>query len=541
VNSSLTALSWEILKRGRLAICGIFALLLGASFLGAVMRDHASAGKVEAIFFLLLVMSLVLVFGVFHYAEFNPRTNWHGFPYRLFALPVPTSILAGWPMLLAVMSVMLVYLAWQHLVFASLGRPLPLWPGLVSAVGIVCYQALIWSLAGFRVTRVVALALAGIIFMNLGMLPMMASTLRWPEKSTAIFGNIVLPALTLGAYFAAWLCLTQQRHGHARGRGLLKAWLRRLLDNLPQRHTDFASPAAAQFWFEWRRSGLLLPICTGFVLIAVFAPVSWLTRSDADATLRTLGWALILPALLALGIGKGFSKPDFWSAELSLPQFVTVRPLPSGELIITKMKVAALAAAASWLQVLLFLACWLPLWANRAQLQELWAAAVILWGPARLAVILILACFAGVILTWRFMISGLWIGLSGDRKRYVAAAILQAFAVVFAIWLAIYSVQHWKWSSMERTVSFAETFLGCAVFAKVWLAGFSWRPISLARAWSYLFAWTVASGALLALGLLTCPDIFWLKPLVILFTLLPVPLARLGLARLALTKNRHRN
>ncbi len=86
-----------------------------------------------------MVSSFFLVFGIFNYAEFNPGKNWHGFPYRLFTLPVPTRVLVACPMFLGVMAVSLVYLAWAKLVFAPLGKNLPPWPALVLGVGIICF------------------------------------------------------------------------------------------------------------------------------------------------------------------------------------------------------------------------------------------------------------------------------------------------------------------------------------------------------------------------------------------------------------------
>src|ERR1700748_691798 len=75
--------------------------------------------------------------------------------------------------------------------------------------------------------------------------------------------------------------------------------------------------------------------------------------------------------ILAFPLGKGFSKADFWSNDLSLPASVSVRPLANGEIIVIKMKVAALSAGISWLLVLIFLSLWIPLWADLAPLMIL--------------------------------------------------------------------------------------------------------------------------------------------------------------------------
>src|SRR6185295_7785356 len=102
--------------------------------------------------------------------------------------------------------------------------------------------------------------------------------------------------------------------------------------------------------------------------VLVIGPISWLLRNDHAITLWILGWTLAMPMLLALPIGKGFSKPDFWSGDLSLPPFVAVRPFATGNLVVVKMKVAALSAIFAWLPVIVFLGLWLPCWADLSDL-----------------------------------------------------------------------------------------------------------------------------------------------------------------------------
>jgi hypothetical protein len=45
-------------------------------------------------------------------------------------------------------------------------------------------------------------------------------------------------------------------------------------DLLPRRRKQFSSPAAAQFWFDWRRSGLILPLSIAAILVFVIVPMS---------------------------------------------------------------------------------------------------------------------------------------------------------------------------------------------------------------------------------------------------------------------------
>jgi hypothetical protein len=538
----MLALAWEMWRRGRNLAWLAVGIIAACSLSARLASDKTRAFEnFMPFYYLLMIISLALVFGIFHNAEFNPRKNWHGFPYRLFTLPVPTWVLVGCPMLLGVVSVELVYFAWAQFVFEPLGSRISLWPAAVLGVGLPCYQALVWSLAGFRITRLVVLALAGMLFMDIGALPAFRSILTFPLEKAFTALSLLLVGLAGGAIVGGWFSVERQRRGGGRGRGWFQAQIGRMLDALPRRRREFASPAGAQFWFEWRRAGLLLPVCTGAALILIFAPVSWFTRRDSMATLLTLAWALVLPVILALVIGQGFGKPDFWSGDISLPPFLAVRPLAEGEIVVTKMKVALMSTALAWLPVLGFLALWLPLWANTLELREWWTAGLALRGAGGLCAILTLCLALALMLTWRGMVGGLWVGLSGSKKQYVAAMMLQIVAAGFAIWSVFFFLDHFDWKRLEQYVFWLQWALALAIAAKLWLAVFSWRKISPARTGKYALIWAAGTAVVVALGWLVCPNVFWLKPLVIMAALLPFPLARLGLAPGALERNRHRS
>ena len=541
MRSPLTALTWEIWGQSRRSVWLLAGVISTGMLLARIVTGKPNAFEnIEAVFWLLMVSSFFLVFGIFNYAEFNPGRNWHGFPYRLFTLPVPTRVLVACPMLLGVVAVSLVYLAWAKLVFAPLGKVLPFWPALVLGVGIICYQALVWSLAGFRIIRMIVLGLVGLLLMDFAIMPAYPELMvQWPLNKVLHLLTLVLIGFTVIAFLGAWFSVERQRRGGARGRGLLQEQIGRLIDALPRRTRGFASPAAAQSWFEWRRGGIVLPVCSGAVLLLVFGPVSWLTRKNSEMTLWTLGWVLALPVILSSVIGKGFTKPDFWSRDLSLSPFLAIRPLASGEMVVTKMKVAALSVATTWLLALTFLLLWLPGWANTTGLKEQWDTLLALHSPLAAWAILILFLWAAVVLTWRGMVGSLWVGLSGDMRRWVASAILQILAVIVIFWV-IARLKDSGWRHVDRNVSLMGWTLALIATLKLWVAVFSWKKISPGRVWKYVLIWTGGTLCLVALGRLVCPNIFWLKHLFILAALLPFPLARLGFAPGSLTKNRHR-
>jgi hypothetical protein len=537
----ILALIWEIWRRGRRLAWLCAGLLTVCSLSAWLASDKARVFEnFEALYYLSMIISLALVFGIFHNAEFNPRKNWHGFPYRQFTLPVSTWILVGCPMLLGVTTLELVYFAWAYLVFAPMGRTISLWPAWVMAAGLPSYQAIVWGLAGFRVTRLVVLALAGAVFMDIGALPAYSWVLTVPVSKVVTLSSLLLVVLGLSAIIGGWYSVENQRRGGGRGRGEFKARINQVIDALPRRRADFSSPAGAQFWFEWRRSGLPLPASVCAALVLIFLPVSWFTRMDSEAAPFILAWALALPIILASVIGHGFSKPEFWSGDLALAPFLAVRPLAACEIVIVKMKVALLSAVLTWLPVLAFLALWLSKWANTTELRDLRQAGLVLRAPAALYAILLLGLAFFMLLTWRALVVGLCEGLSGNVRRYSAAIILRVAATIFGIWSVFYVKDHFDWGHAAQYTAWLQWALALAVAGKLWLAVYSWRTTNPKRTANYALIWTACTGAVVALALLVCPNVFWLKPLVLMAALLPFPLVRIGFAPGALEQNRHR-
>jgi len=222
--------------------------------------------------------------------------------------------------------------------------------------------------------------------------------------SESFLGSIVASCAVI-AFLVAWIYIDRQRSGGAAGRGWIRLISEELADRLPRWNRPFRSPAGAQLWFEWRRNGLLLPMFIGGLLAFVIGPLSWYLRNEPGAALRILATTLAMPIILALPVGKAFSKPDLWSSDLSLPSFVAVRPLATSELVIVKMKVAALSAAISWLLVFAFLLIRFPL-AESVR----WVAPVVI---------------GGTFVTWRLAAS---VGSRRDSHRSTGAHRPRAFS-----------------------------------------------------------------------------------------------------------------
>lgn len=549
MNSPLAALAWEIWNRGRrsarlavgcLAVCALINLVVvRASALGPELFN--------TLFGMLMTLSFLLMMGIFNYTEFSFSREWNGFPYRLFTLPLRTWQLVALPMLLGVASVELLYVAWIKLVWTHQQIPIAGWPAVVLGAYMIFYQTALWSLAGFRIVRLLALSLGGVSSIAVVCLPIFDKIVPspWFSEKRLI---AIMSVLSFLAFIAAWRTVARQRCGGGFRRNWVKVLMEHITDVMPRRTWDFSSPTAAQFWFEWRRAGLLLPACTAFVVVVIFCPFSWAYRHDPKATMDILVRLSAMPLILAFAIGKAFVKPELWSTDFALSPFLAVRPFSSEEFVISKLKVAALSVALTWLFIFAFIALWLPLWADPKDLNALLNEFRMLYPHSwQTIIVLYLAGFA--VLTWRGLVSGLWIGLSGNRSYYVAASCLQVIVpslLLLAAGLCSETIDAKIRDNPVQLISTALSVTGwlltLAVILKLWFAAFSWSRINSRRAWQYVVIWLVATLGFVVLGVLSRPwaDTYRLEHLYVLAALLIFPFARLGMAPLSLSKNRHR-
>jgi hypothetical protein len=548
----ITALTWEIWHRGRRSIRLVLGCVFLCAFVNLVILDRfytteASRAPFSPFFGLLMVVSFLLLMGIFNYTEFNSTKEWNGFPYRLFVLPLRTWQLVTLPMFLSVAAVELVYFAWIKLVWTHEQIVAPGWFAVVFGAYVVFYQTVLWSLAGFRITRIIALGLGGVSSIAVACLPMFAFQVSSPWLSEKRLTAMVT-GMALVAFMIAWASVARQRCGGGRRRSWIKTLVNRIIGMLPRRTKNFPSRTAALFWFEWRRSGFLLPACTAFILVVIIGPASGAFRHDSQFTADTLLKTLCVPIVLGFAIGKGFIKPEFWSTNLSFPAFLAVKPLPPGEFVICKMKVAAASVAVTWLLVVGFITLWLTLWANTTFLKQLVAEFRIFY-PHSWSIITILYLAGFMVLTWRCMVSGLWVGLSGSRLYYVGSLCFQVIVpslVLLACGIWSDAIDQQIKNHPDRVNSQVLTLTGwvlaLVVTCKLWFMVFSWNKITRPHTRQYLLIWLGVTLGFVVLGILSAPpfDVYRLEHLYVLAAFLLFPMARLGLAPSSLSKNRHR-
>ncbi len=568
MRSPTAALIWEIRTEKswlvRLVIALVlFGWLFNVLFGGTFRATDDGREQLLTLNSLLACGSIFLVFGIFNYTEFNPQKQWTGFPYHLFALPMRTSRLVALPMIAGVGVAELTYLAWVKLVFVHDELVRPEWFAVLIGGYLVFFQTILWTLAGAKILRIVVLSLVGTSLVGVACVPFLPKLPSdWWLSEPMLIG--ALAALALLAYLIAWNVVSRQRTGGGVRENWLKKQTELILDFLPRRRSAFRSSASAQFWFEWRRSGFLLPGAVAAMLVLVVGPLSWHLRNEAFIVLWILPQMLAMPVVLAAAMSKGFSKPDFWSANLALPSYIATRPIATGELVVAKLKAAALSAALTWVLVFAFLCLWLPFWAKVDQLSMLRIGFWMVYGHSVypqyvIAALILTAC---MLLTWKFLVNGFCVGLSGNRRLFIGSAAAYCLAGTLGIIAFALLLNHdqafmaWVRHDPDQLLRAFEWIIAVAVIGKVWLASFSWRRISWRRTRQYLVLWFGATLLLitlaellwadgcLTLSLMSLLDILPLDPyrleyLLILIGLLTIPLARLALAPSALRRNRH--
>jgi hypothetical protein len=405
----------------RLGFTLLWALALTCSFLlSPVTSSLSDRYTADAISYVPMGLSLFLAFVFCSFTESDRKGRFEGYPARLFTLPVSTGILITAPVIFGVGVVLTVYAIWASVVLPTTGRHLPLaWPCAYLASGMVCYQSILWLLARFRIARLLVLGIGGTIFSTSWILfredfEQDVTTGLVPDGlSPRAVLYLVLTALTTVALIAAFWAVESDRRGGSREWQGWRKLIETAMDWMPGRIWRFQSAGQAQFWYEWRRHGLVFPLGTAGVLLVIMLPAAFWGPLPEGWTVLCLQGILFTPLLLAFTLGKGFGKADMWSKSLALPLFLATRPLKNTEYIAAKMKAAALAVISAWAVVMILTPLWLGLCCETRMVdQMLLHAASIYPGIGFYGAIAVFAG-VGVVITWRFLIGGLYLGLTG--------------------------------------------------------------------------------------------------------------------------------
>ena len=581
MTSPALAVGWELWRRNRWGFLAIGFVLAGAvvlEWIGALSLHTSTAQILRhptlavyhdelewALLFGLFAMlaSVVAVLAMFSYTETDYKSGEVCFPSRVFHFPVPTVALSGFPMLFGAGAILLVFAAWRSLVFAPIGVTIPLaLPAVSFVMAVLSMQALVWGLPGLPAGRLFVLA---IIFFGLAVANLCTlADIRlggekfsliddfvpaWSMERMAAFhrGSLFLcTTLALAALIGGHRAVERQRRGRWRGwksRGRVETSSAIQVGG----RRAFRSPAAAQFWFEWRRNALPLPMSVGAMLLALLGPVPLITGMDAQTTGKLLVGFFLLPLGLAAVIGFGFGKLDFWAKGFDLSPFLSNWPVSNSNLIVTKLKVAALSVLLSWMMALLAAGLWLLIWTDRNVLSQVWHEFTgnLPRGTEVWVIPGLMLC--AVLLTWAFMVRHIHLGVWGRPKAFLIFSVggnlltIAATVGAYSFFVSGYG------ASLNRLTYFPGLIwvIAFAFIAKFSVAAWAFSEarrrglLSLQFISGYLLIWLVATACLVGTMHVLSPDVAWRRHLLVFAVILLFPLARIGLAPLALAWNRH--
>jgi pimeloyl-ACP methyl ester carboxylesterase len=552
VRSPVPAILWEIglaHRRGFAALAAAVPVCaVAAHFLAAPERNEL----MSALAMVSLGFCLLALFVFFTFTETSREQKVAVFPVRLFALPVKTVVLVATPMLSGAVVVGLFSLAWSKFVLAPLGETSALLRApVILATGLMTYMATMWGMARFRLGRLFLCGVIGVVLIwglvfPEALLPEGLAGMPEAWQRAALAAGAAV--LNLAAFVWAWIAVERQRHVRVRATPSQVALPWSVTSTVQKPSRPFASSAQAQFWMEWRRNGRLLPGATILFALVAAAGLPLLIEFNGVNTLKVAGWMMLFPLALATLLGKSMAVVDFWSQEMTLPPFVAVRPQSCADIVFAKMRAAAWSAGLSWCGLLAGVGIVLGLWGDTSLVRQAWQEFRAGHSAAQQLLIIALALLAVLVLTWRQLVVSLYVGLFG-RVGVFGAAVVVSFAGYFVAlpWVTNWAVDQGplRWEPTVPWQMFIWAITG-TFLAKMCLAFWAWNLscrhglVSAHRFLRFWAFWTVSTGCLTGLVLLALPGYPWMRNCLALFFLLAVPLARPGLAPLALSANRHR-
>lgn len=344
MQSTLHAITWEMLKRGRWSlILGMLGANVWPIFILAWFRLNIGPfdtledqGLVHAYF--ALVQINMFTFGAAIFSAQGP-------PSRLYAYPIRTEALVAYHFLLTMVFIATETAASTSILNALFGTSWPLWgPALFSAAALVAIQATFWLIekSAWLPSAVAVVGIATGIWFKSRFGPTFSDLNHlWIDATP--WEVLTLLALIALSYCVAVKAVARNRRGEPPISLGIITWLQRVLDQPPATEPSFRSPAQAQFWFEWQKKGWLMPNIVAFVL--VLGTVGWLifSRDPKDlVVVFVIGGGPYLSMVGLIG-GLVFGNTGSKDFEFDLGHFLGTRPMKTAELSRTILKTAALS------------------------------------------------------------------------------------------------------------------------------------------------------------------------------------------------------
>jgi hypothetical protein len=544
MRSPAAAIAWEFRQRhrwgvkalaGYLLILTIIKITIVASGQPVTLDSAASFALVVVVPITTTFMYFLAVFSYGLAGDLAARPSM--FPARLFTLPVTTGALAGWPMLYGTAAMGMLWFATRLLAAWPSEFDVPvIWPALLAASLLAWTQALTWMpypLPGLRVIVTVLWLTA------IDAIVMVALEYKVREP---VMLAILAPHVPL-AYFVARFAVARGRRGDVPDwRGLLPG-LARIADAMARRREHFASPARAHAWFEWRRHGRSLP-----ALVAILLPfeLGLLFVIESPALLfYTLLGTLLTPPFMAGFVAATVSRSNPHARDsYGVSPFLATRPLTTAALIAAPLKATVWSTVAAWSLILIGIPLALILSGTSPIVIERARALRDAVGTPRAIVLALLACWGLVSWTWKRLVQGLYVGLTG-REWLIKGHVFLTLSLLSVAGPVLYwihengRVRVAIWDALPWILA---VLVCLKVSAAAWAAIrlYDTRLVSDRTLVTGAACWCAAALALYGLLVWLVDSTFFPHYTLGLVAILAIPLARLSAAPLALAWNRHR-
>ena len=546
MRSPAAAFAWELRHRHQWALIALVAylfvlamlkpLILKPGQVGSLFPPDGMAGLLIAPF-MLTFLYFVAVFSFGLAGDLAARQSIY--PIRMFARPVTTAALAGWPMLYgtaAMTSLWLMMALFARWSWGIIDLPL-IWPALLAAAFLAWMQALAWMPYGLPGLRLIV---AVLWLASLDAVIMLALHFKAPEPVMVAF---LAPQLPL-AYVAACVVVARARRGDVPDwRGIFVR--QQIVGVQANRRDSLLSPARAQVWFEWRQHGLSLPVWVGILLPFELALLFLADTNAPSLVYYTLLVVLLTPPLIAAFVAATVSKsnPQVRDAYGMTP-FIATRPLTSAALVAAKLRMTLRSTLAAWLLVLVAIPLALTLSGTWPAVIEPASRGIDAIGTPR-AIVIAMLLFSGLLAsTWKQLVQGLYIGLTGRAWLIKANA-----ALLLAILILIGPLADWIVANRFVLVTLWDALpwilAGLMCFklsAAAWVAArlYHGRLVSDRTLVTGAAVWLAAVVALRALLVWFIDTPAVASYYLTLVAILAIPLARVSATPLALAWNRHR-
>jgi hypothetical protein len=466
-----------------------------------------------------MFMTLLYVTWMFTFTAVNPKTkDPMTFPARLFTLPISTPFLFWWLLLAGQAAVIVVYSSWVYFVrlphldmFAAYQNCFG-WMTLVALA-----QGIVWALVAWPLTRMLILSVVLFCFC------------LSPARGDIFESPRVLPSLFLLGVVLARAGLQKMRHDQWQGWNWEQTFSKMTARAELRGPKRFASPAQAQFWFEWRqcarRLGFFVAALALVPLVILLARAGLGFEPLQGNTMRFFsGYLVAMPLIVHFLYGVSPVKTEL--------HFLMVRPVTDGDMMMAALKAATISAIFSW-AVVLATFCALPL------LGDFHTVELNIFPSPPFRTITILGL---MLLTWRFIAVNLCFAWSGKRRLTELPALLFAVSCMGAISLLVLGQNS---AFCDSFLPMVPSLLASLVAVKFLLALLAFRvslqrrllaPSSVA---GYLLIWILFVAVLIAALVIPVrppKDLFLQASMAII---LLVPLARIGFCPITLSWNRH--